>query len=84
LQKYGFFSLKSYISLMKNKITGYVLILAGCVIAYLVVMFIPFGKNVNLADFFKGFAIGVGAIAGAALVVLLIKKARESADTAKA
>jgi UDP-N-acetylmuramyl pentapeptide phosphotransferase/UDP-N-acetylglucosamine-1-phosphate transferase len=65
---------------MKNKISGFALILAACAVIYAIAVFVPFGKNVNLADFVKGFAIGVGVIISSALVVLLVKKAREKSE----
>jgi len=39
-------------------------------------------KNLNAPDFIKGFAIGLGLMTGATVVVLLIKKAREKAKAA--
>ena len=68
---------------MKNKITGFALILAGCAVIYALALSGLFGKHIDLADFFKGFALGVGVIAGSALVAVLVKKAKESADTEK-
>ena len=65
---------------MKNKITGFALVLAGCAIMYAVALSGIFAKHIDLADFFKGFALGVGIIAGATLVAILVKRARESAD----
>jgi len=75
-------NIKNYISSMKSKIIGFALILVACAIVYGFAVFIPFGKNVNLVDFLKGFVIGVGAITGAALVVFLIKKARQKTKAA--
>jgi hypothetical protein len=67
---------------MKNKIIGFALILVACAIVYGFALFVPFSKNLNLPDFIKGFALGVGAIVGVTLVVLLVKKATQKAKAA--
>jgi hypothetical protein len=67
---------------MKNKILGFSLITAGCILIYVFATFAPVTNNINARDFFSGFALGVGLIFFAALVVLLIKKAREKSAAA--
>ncbi len=68
---------------MKNRITGFALIFAGCAIIYAFAMWGPLAKNLKLADFLKGFTLGFGLIVGVSLVVLLVKRARENAGVVK-
>jgi phosphatidylserine synthase len=67
---------------MKNNIIGLSLIVVACVLIYAFFEFTPFIKNLNVHDFFKGFAIGVGLVAASAVVVLSIKLANNSVKSA--
>jgi hypothetical protein len=62
---------------MKNKLLGFAIITSVCIVAYAVFTFTPFTKNLNVADFFIGFTIGVGSVTNIAVVVLLIKQSKE-------
>jgi NADH:ubiquinone oxidoreductase subunit 4 (subunit M) len=67
---------------MKNKIIRFSIVTAVCLVVWAVTTFVRF-TNPKIPDFFRGFSMGMGVVAGVALIynIVIALKQKDSKRT---